>query len=183
MCEVCFDIPVNQLENDLFTEDEQNNYIEGVWLGLITKENLSLFYHEKHASLLNEPIVENLVSTDGAGSEIKNDVAGLFRTNVYEFSAAKQYQQAREMSALINNDITFSEFEQSAKSVFGTYNKTYLETEFNTAINASQNANVYVDARVNEDEFPLIQYKTQNDERVRGSHRELNNIIKQQHHT
>lgn len=176
MCEVCFDIPVNQLEDDLFTEDEQNNYIEGVWLGLITKENLSLFYHEKHASLLNDPIVENLVSTDGAGSEIKNDVAQLMRTNVYEFSAAKQYQQAREMSSFITDDITFPEFKKQADEVFNLYNKTHLETEFNTVVGDTQSANVYIDSIEQAADFPLVRYKTQGDGRVREAHSALNNI-------
>lgn len=184
MCNTCFDIPVNQLEDDLFTQEEQNVYVEAVYLGAITKDNLSLTYHEKHSKLLTEPIQENLLGPAIFEDDtLKADVARSMRTNVYEFSAAKQYQQVREMSTYITEQISFDEFKQVADQVFDTYNKTYLRTEFDTAIAETQNANAYVDAVEGATEFPLIQYKTQNDGRVRPAHAPLNGITLPANHS
>lgn len=175
MCRFCSNDIVNELEEPLFTAEEMTLYVEAVYLGLITKESLSLDYHTRHSELLSKPIDDFLFDPD---KDVKRDLARLFRTNVYEFSAAKQYQQVRELSQLITNDIEFEDFKAEALSVLREYNENYLRTEFNTAVAQSQNANFFTEAIEQAADFPYLQYKTQNDGLVRDAHRPLHNITK-----
>lgn len=174
MCVLCSAYPVNELDDPLFSEDEQNTYLEKVFAGVITINSLDTAYHEKHSLFLYEPTIENIGNPlELEGEVIRQEVATSFRVNSFEFSAAKQYQQVREMSSMIDSEVNFTEFKKKADGVFGTYNDTYLKTEFDTAINITQNSNNYIDSIETMDQFPLIQYKSQNDGRVRQAHRAL----------
>lgn len=84
------------------------------------------------------------------------------RTNIYMFSAAKTFQQVREISSLIiDNKGTlrpFSEFKKEARQVFDTYNKTWLQTEYDTAVGQAQNAVKWNMISKQADVLPLLQY-------------------------
>lgn len=84
------------------------------------------------------------------------------RTNVYMFSAAKTYQQVKEMTEkLIGEDgkITpFSEFKQAATEIFETYNEDYLKAEYDTAITGAQEAVKWQEIEKNKDILPLVIY-------------------------
>ena len=167
--------PINRLKEE-FTEEEKQSYLEQFWLGVITKETLDLAYHERVAKTLLDPVLEHLGDPFGPQDELRNVVSREFRQSVFEFSAAKQYSQARELSRLITPDIMFPGFRQKADEVFDLYNVTYLRTEFDTAVASSQSALQYVDAIETTEDFPLVQYKTQFDGRVRPAHSALHNI-------
>ncbi len=171
----CFEKPVNQVP-DPFTQDEKEGYLERFWLGVISKRELDLQYHERHSQIMLNPVIDHLGDPDASTDELRAQVAREFRTHVFEFSAAKQYTQARQLSEALTPEISFPEFRAIAEDIFDEFNKTYLETEFDTAVASSQNANQFIDAVETVEDFPLVQYKTQNDGRVRPAHRELHNI-------
>ena len=166
-----------------FTEEEIEAYLLAVYGGLITTDALSLDYHEKVGNTLNNGVLK------GWGAIRFNDLeieilAGLTE-NVFMFSAAKQYQQVREMEAIIKafskaatELIPFADFQKEALEIFDTYNKNWLKTQFDTAVAQSQNAKKWAKVEAEKEIFPLLQYKTQNDGLVRDAHAELHNIIK-----
>jgi SPP1 gp7 family putative phage head morphogenesis protein len=84
------------------------------------------------------------------------------RTNVYLFSAAKTYQQIREMgAAAIDSRATvtpFKAFEEKAQSIFGQYNRNYLQTEYDTCIGQAQSAAKWRDIEREADILPMLMY-------------------------
>jgi SPP1 gp7 family putative phage head morphogenesis protein len=172
----CFNQSVNELP-DVFSEDEANDYIERIYTQIITTEALSLGYHKKVAKILLKPIIDELGDPEKLGADlVRAEMSRRLQNSVYEFSAAKQYQQARTMSKLITPSSSFPEFKKAAGRVFDQYNKNWLKTEYDTAVATSQSAKQFAHAMDRADDFNYIRYKTQNDGRVRPVHAELNDI-------
>lgn len=168
---------------DKFTEEDVEAYLLAIYSGLITTNALSVDYHEKIGGTLYNGVLKGwgAVRFNEAEQEI---LAGLTE-NIYVFSAAKQYQQVREMEEIIkafskaaNELIPYSEFKKGALEIFETYNQNWLRTEYNTAIAQSQNAKKWAKIQAEKEIFPLLQYKTQNDGLVREAHAQWHNVIK-----
>jgi len=159
-----------------FDPHEEELYITGVFHRLITKTVLSIAYHDR----ITKGFIERIKKGYGKFIEpiFRPTYKGLER-NVYIFSAAKQYQQVREMTKFIETDgvtSTFTDFKKKAATVFDTYNKNYLKAEYDTAIGQSQMAREWVEAVQKADIFPMLTYQTQRDLRVREVHRILDGI-------
>lgn len=164
-----------------FTEDQIESYLLGVYSEVITKDQLSVSYHEKIAVKLEEALVFGF----GKALSDINYTSPLYSTfiklreNIFVFSAAKQYQQVRTMSQFIyNNGVksTYSEFKELAKKVFLEYNDAYLKTEYITAVGQSQMAKEWVEAEQKKDVLPYLTYRTQRDSRVRDEHAALDGV-------
>lgn len=162
--------------NDIFNDKEKASYLDAVYLGFITTYSLSIDYHQKIGSKLYGALL------DGWGkigfSDLETEILAGLTNNIYVFSAAKQYQQVRQMSKLIKENTTAKEFKELANEIFDDYNSNYLRTEVDTAIAQSQNARKWAKIQAEKEIFPLLKYKTQQDGLVRDSHAELNNIVK-----
>lgn len=164
-----------------FTEEAMEIYLLGVYTGSIDKDHLSVSYHEKVGTKLEEAMVigfrGGLTSINYTTPEYRTFVK--MRENIYAFSAAKQYQQVRTMSRFIDEKgvkSTYSEFKKLAEKVFVEYNDTYLKTEYQTAIGQSQMAKEWVEAEQKKDIIPYLEYRTQRDARVRDEHAALDGI-------
>ena len=103
------------------------------------------------------------------------------RSNIYIFSAAKTYQQVREMTgAIIGNNGTvtpYNEFKAKAKQIFKTYNEDYLRTEYNTALGQAQNAVKWNEIWNNRDVLPMLKYDAILDMHTSDICRPLNGIV------
>jgi SPP1 gp7 family putative phage head morphogenesis protein len=102
------------------------------------------------------------------------------RTNIYLFSAAKTYQQVREMSsALMKNGtvVPFKQFREKAEQTYEMYNKVWLRTEYDTAIGQAQAARKWVEIENNADVLPLLEYSAVLDKRTSDICRPLDGII------
>jgi len=103
------------------------------------------------------------------------------RTNIYLFSAAKTYQQVREMSnALIGDDgklVSFKQFRKKADQTYSLYNKTWLQTEYDTAIGQAQAARKWTEIEKNADILPLLEYSAVLDKRTSDICKPLDGII------
>lgn len=164
-----------------FNEEAIEIYLLSVYSGAITKENLSVSYHEKVGVQLDEAI------TIGFGASLNTlpystpqyELFRKLRSNIFVFSAAKQYQQVRTMSQFINVDgvkSTYAEFKELAQKVFIEYNDNWLRSEYVTAVGQSQMAREWVEADQKKDIIPYLQYRTQRDARVRDEHAALDGI-------
>lgn len=164
---------------NLFSEDEIENYLIAVYSGLIAVDQLSIDYHLKVGGKLYEAIEKGFGKAEPF--TIYAQTFDKLTSNIYAFSAAKQYQQVRIMSRYINKvneRASYSEFKKLAKATFDEFNDSYLETEFNTAVGQSQTARDWLQFEEDKDIFPYLQYNTQEDVLVRDSHSVLNGIIK-----
>lgn len=164
------------MTNNLFTEEEMEAYLDAVYLGLITTYSLSIDYHQKIGSKLYGGVL------DGWGKigfkDLETQVLAGLTENIYVFSAAKQYQQVRQMSKLITENTTAKQFKEVAESIFDEYNGAYLQTEFDTAVAQSQSARKWTKIQNEKGVFPLLKYKTQQDGLVRDAHADLNNVVR-----
>ncbi len=101
--------------------------------------------------------------------------------NIFRFSAAKSIAQVQAYNAaLLKQDgtkRTFHEFQQEAKKINTTYNKAYLNTEYNHAIAVGQSTSSYYSAIANKDKVPFVMFHTMGDANVRNEHAALNGKI------
>ncbi len=72
----------------------------------------------------------------------------------------------------------FNEFKQLAKKVNDSFNKNYLQAEYQTARTAAQMAEKWERLQETKDLFPNLEFRTVGDDRVRDDHEKLNGIIK-----
>lgn len=114
--------------------------------------------------VFNKTIVDNVVD----GALLEN-----LQKDVFLFSGLKTHAQLFEASRLLLNSENkvkpFSEFYQDVKKLNETYNRQYLEAEYQFAVSSSQMANKWADFS---DDYNL-QYRTAGDDRVRDSHNKL----------
>jgi SPP1 gp7 family putative phage head morphogenesis protein len=163
-----------------FSEEEREFYLLSVYAGAITKNALSHEYHYRLGSIFEQAIAK------GFGSDLqdltflspKYDTIVAIRRHVYVFSAAKQYQQVRQMAAFISETATFQEFAKEAGKVFDVFNKNYLRTEFNTAVGQCLSARDWVEFEMTKEDFPYLTYRTQKDARVRDEHAILDGVTR-----
>lgn len=166
-----------------FTQDMADDYIMRVYSGEITKDTLDPRYHEIVGTYLMRGAQRGFKGapehfTEGTLEELTiKDI----RRNIFQFSAAKQYQQVVTMSEFIYEQgikMNFNDFKKLANGVFKTYNKAYLEAEFVTSVNQAQSARDWIYFETHKAQFPYLRYHTQMDGHVRAEHAALEGIQK-----
>lgn len=169
--------PVN-VPGTPFTPGEIEFYVLQVFNGTITKNNLSPDYHYRIAAYLEKAVYEGLGLdlSQVPFSEQRYAILQGLRKHIYVFSAAKQYSQVREMSALITPDSDFKTFRETADKIFDNYNKSYLKTEYSTAVGQSEMASQWAGFEEQKESLPMLTYHTQRDARVRDEHAVLDGI-------
>ena len=104
-----------------------------------------------------------------------------FRRNMESFSGAKTFQQTLDLSSAVFKDgikRPFKEFKEIALGINREYNLVWLKTEQDMAFKVAQSAERWMKIEDQKEIFPLLQYKTAHDERVRDSHAQWHNVIK-----
>jgi SPP1 gp7 family putative phage head morphogenesis protein len=105
--------------------------------------------------------------------------------NVYQFSAAKNWQMLKDLTLLLKDQdkvVPFREFKAKAEIVLSDYQGKWLQTEYNAAIAGSQMASKWADierdAQDKSMDDILLEYRTAGDQRVRDEHRKLDGIVR-----
>jgi SPP1 gp7 family putative phage head morphogenesis protein len=157
-----------------FSEEYINDLFKRIFNGEITEYELpeSLYhsiadYLKKGAykgygidfKTLTKEINEGLVSEF---TESDLELLTNLRENIYMFSAAKTYQQVKEMTeALVNEKgtvVSFGEFKEAAGEIFDLYNSTWLKTEYDTAIGQAQESVKWESIEKNKEVLPYLRY-------------------------
>jgi len=177
-------LPLNSTElppDPPFSDEYEDDYVRRIYNEEITKNTLDKTYHELTGGYLQS----------GAEKGFKGKVADFgdfspegitirsIRKNIFQFSAAKQYQQVVTMSDFIYENglkSPYTEFKKLAKTVFDVYNKNYLKTEYATAVGQAQSARDWLHFEKNKEEFPWLKYHTQLDGHVRDQHAALEGL-------
>ena len=100
----------------------------------------------------------------------------MFELNTYRFAAAKTGAMVQELNSLVKSADTFNDFRKNAEKLTTLYNENYLRAEYDFAWNASHNAAQYHRQQKQIKNFPIWQYKTAGDDRVRQAHANLNGM-------
>lgn len=97
------------------------------------------------------------------------------------FSAFKQNTQIKDAARLLlypdGTALSWREFRDKAMQIDDTYNKRYLQTEFNQAHNSALQARRWRDAEKTADLYPNLMYVAVQDDRTRESHKKLHGTI------
>ena len=112
-------------------------------------------------------------------NEIPTAMRLYLQDNVFVFSGFKAHTELWQASALLRDESgqikPFNRFLSDIQKIDKTYNKTYLQAEYNFAVASSQAAARWQEISEGGDDF-LLQYRTAKDERVREQHRILDGI-------
>lgn len=128
-----------------YDDKKVNALIDSIYDGTTGPYNLPQQLYLQTAEKLTEAVYKGYgkpMSDFEMGSpdyELINQLRG----NVYMFGAAKTFTQVMDIGGMMyegNELIEFSKFKKAALERFKTYNKTYLETEYTTAITSANSA-------------------------------------------
>lgn len=166
-----------------FSDMDQETFLLKVYQKFVNDRKLDEDYYNKIAAFLFHACIAGFGGDKDYfqyGSPQAQTIAAI-RTNIYIFSAAKEFQQVKIMSEFINEkgvQSSFSEFKKKASVVFDEFNNNYLKTEYDTAIGQSQMARDWVEFEANKQTFPYLTYHTQRDGRVREHHAILDGVCR-----
>jgi SPP1 gp7 family putative phage head morphogenesis protein len=163
-----------------YTNKQIDNLFKSIYEGLITVDLLPTDLYFAIANYVKQGLYEGFGGAledfvfGGVDYELLNEL----RTNVYLFSGAKTYQQVREFSSFVADAKTFKEFREKIEGVYEQYNKTWAETEYNTAIGQAQSAKAWNDFEKDKELFPLLRYSAVMDKNTSDICRPLDGIIR-----
>jgi SPP1 gp7 family putative phage head morphogenesis protein len=97
--------------------------------------------------------------------------------NLFHFSAAKTLTQVQKLNELWRGSTSFEDFRKKAEGVTEVFNKTWLQTEYETAYLTAESSALFHRLAQQTDIFPYWEYRTVGDNKVRPEHRTLNGLI------
>lgn len=161
-----------------YTEKQIQELLDGIYAGNITVYNLPEDLYIAIAEYLKKGLYKGFGGTliDFGGKDLK--LLKELRENIYIFSGAKTYQQVRELTDLVAESQTFSEYKKKAIDVYDTYNKVWAEAEYNTAKGQAQNAILWSEFEKDKKNFPYLKYSAVIDKNTSDICRPLNGVIR-----
>jgi len=111
--------------------------------------------------------------------EIPAELTAALENNIFFFSGFKTHHELVEASKLLKDENgnfkPFKQFLKDVEKIDDTYNRNYLNAEYNFATASSQMAVKWKEWEADGDDYDL-QYRTAGDDRVREEHAALNGI-------
>ena len=105
-----------------------------------------------------------------------------YTNNIFAFSGAKTFHEVKDLSMLVFDDggkkRAFKQFKEAALKIDQQYNVNWLKAEQDVAFGMAQGADSWFNIEEESETFPLLQYQTVGDDRVRPLHKAWDNIIK-----
>lgn len=113
--------------------------------------------------------------------ELTPEMRNALERDVFLFSGFKTYHNLKEASLLLENKErggiqTFDEFYRSIRAIDDKYNRDWLRSEYQFAVNSAAMASQWEQALKDKDLYAL-QYVTVGDDRVRPEHAELDGLV------
>ena len=137
---------------------------------------------EASGKLLAEGVSQNFgsVTTDWDTPDVEMLVE--LSRNVWHFSAAKNYQQLKDLSLALTDESgklrEWSDFRDAAQKIGVKYNERWMRTEYDQAISGATSAARWKEYEKNAEFMPNLQYQTVGDENVRDEHQMLDGIVR-----
>lgn len=172
-----------------FSQKAVQQLLRAIYNGTVTQRDLPVMLYYAIADHLKEGLYKGYGATFSSLKKPKMpsgfstrdlELMTELRTNIYLFSAAKTYQQVRTMSnALIENGkiVPFKQFREKASQTYDLYNKTWLQTEYDTAIGQAQAGRKWQIIEQQADVLPLLRYSAVIDSRTSEICKPLDGIV------
>lgn len=158
-------------EQPSFNHDVFNKAINEIY----TNKEFNINKSKNFKNLVNETyrVLSSVVK-----EEVPNELTFALKNDIFYFSGFKSFQQLNEVSSLLRDEKTggfksFERFKTDVLKIDNTYNRNYLNAEYNFAVSSCQMAVKWQDFEQNADEYNL-QYRTAGDDKVRADHQALN---------
>lgn len=151
-----------------YSDDELKNLLEKIHEGEIDEYDLPEDLYYKIADYLKQALYEGfgggLDAFEGTDLELLEEL----RENIYHFSAAKTFQQVRDMTdALLDDDgklRSWQDFKEIAGQIFDQYNENWLRAERDTAVASGQNGVRWNRIEDEKDTLPLLRMSVVEDQ-------------------
>lgn len=166
-----------------FSKEQEDELFAGIFAGTISLLSLPPDLYAAIGATLFGSVIDGFGASLAQLEErlIRLGLLKDFQTNTFAFSAAKTFQQVKDMSAQVfkgGQKVPFGEFKRSADQVFGIYNTTWLNVEQRTAVNQAFAGQQWMGIQEQKEDLPLLQFQTVGDDRVRDDHQALDNTVK-----
>lgn len=159
------------------TDKEIDSLINDVYDGKINIKKLPEGLYKDIAIVLSEGVYKGYGGTPKDFEGIDKSLLADLRENIYMFSAAKTFQQVKEMSEALTDGegiLPFSDYKVKAREIFERYNGTpedgggemntgWLRAEYDTAIGTAQNAWKWNQIEKTKETFPTLTYNAVGD--------------------
>lgn len=181
---ICYNQIKNESEFEFEpTEFKKDNYlIEGVYEGAFIKSLPNELYQHNYLNIMGGVSWGYGLPIDFDTKSLKFEKATKFKGSIEFFSGVKTKDHVNELNDFVFDENGrkrgFSEFKEKALNINKQYNVNWLKTELNTAYTIAQNAQKWEQIEDEKEIFPLLQYKTAGDARVRPEHKIWDNIIR-----
>jgi len=147
-----------------YTEAQIKDLLHNIFVGDISEYSIPEELYSSISDYLLKALYDGFGGTladfSGKDYELLNEL----RENVYMFSAAKSYQQLKDIGSLMfdeNGDkISINEFSKLGAERFDTWNDAYGRTEYNTAVASAEMAGKWSEIERNKDLLPFLKYST-----------------------
>jgi len=153
------------------TKSQIDKILKGIHSGSIDIDNIP---NELSAFTYSELMTFVETGFGKLDTPFKSAKMDLYKGNISAFSGAKSFQEVKDLTLqTFNPDGSkrpFKEFKEFAKDINDKYNKAWLKTEQDTAFGVAQSADHWQDFEADKELFPMLQYQTAGDERVRSDH-------------
>ena len=143
-----------------FSNEQIEAVLQGVFDGTYTPENLPQDLYLAIADYLKKGLYDGFGATLETVSGRDELLLTELRENIYQFSGAKTYQQVVQMRDALVDSNSYKEFKEVATQVYDLYNKTWMRTEYDTAIGQAQCAVKWSEFENNKDILPNLRYST-----------------------
>jgi SPP1 gp7 family putative phage head morphogenesis protein len=157
------------------SDEEIESLFHAVYSGSVTVENLPVKlygeYVDKFARAIDEGF-KNVAGTEGI------ELRALLYENIQLFSSAKTFQLIKDLQGLLEGGADFETFRNQAIAKYKLYNETWLKTELGFTVESASAGKRWVGIWNDKDLFPLLEYVTVGDARVRAEHAALDGMIR-----
>jgi hypothetical protein len=147
-----------------YTDKEIQALMDGIQDGSIDEYDLPEELYLRIAEALRTGLYKGFGGTlaDFEGKDL--ELLTELRENIYMFSAAKTYQEVKEIGSLMFDEngerVSVSDFNKAGRAAFDTWNNDYGRTEYNTAEASATMAVKWNEIEANKDLLPTLQYST-----------------------
>ncbi len=160
-----------------FTPDAIWQFIADIESGKVTAYTLPESLYYAIAEYLKDGVLKGFGPITYDTASLANELVN----NVYIFSAAKTYQQTKEIGSLLvdekGNLRSSSEFRKLAREKFTLWNDVWGETEYNTAVGQAQMASKWRTIQAEKDVMHSLKYRAIIDVNTSDICRPLNNLV------
>lgn len=147
-----------------YSSKQIKDFLDGIFEGDITSRELPEDLYMAISGYLKAGLYEgfggNLTKFAGKDLELLQEL----RENIYMFSAAKTFQEVKQISSFLvdesGNRRSFSDFNKLGEKEYDKWNKTYAQSEYNTAIAQATMASKWNGIQANKDLLPYLTYST-----------------------